>query len=68
MTKKEIGQEIKEARTFKSMTYQELKDKGVRYETISIIEKGDGNYRIDSLIDLLSALNLELTIKSKTNK
>ncbi len=63
---KQIGNAIRRARKELGMSQLELGDKsGLRQETISLIETGNPASRIDTLLSILAALNLEFQIKSR---
>lgn len=60
---KQIGNLIRRARKQQKLTQQQLSAKtGLRQETISVIETGNPASRIDTLLTLLSALDLEFQI------
>ncbi len=60
---KQIGNLIRRARKRSALTQQELgKKTGLRQETISIVENGNPAARIETLLTILSALDLEFRI------
>jgi transcriptional regulator with XRE-family HTH domain len=62
MDKVTIGETIKKERLSKNLTMQQLATKaGInRYQTVMRIEAGEEDYKIDTLLSLLEALNLSL--------
>lgn len=66
---KQIGALIRRARKKRALSQQQLGGLvGIRQETISIIENGHPAARIDTLLGILAALDLEFQIapRSKT--
>ncbi len=64
---KQIGNLIQRARKSKGLTQSDLGEKaGVRQETISVLEHGASAAKIDTLLSVLSALDLELRIAPRT--
>ena len=60
---KQIGSLIRRARKQRALSQQQLSAKtGLRQETISLIETGNPATRIETLLTVLSALDLELQI------
>jgi HTH-type transcriptional regulator/antitoxin HipB len=60
---KQIGNIIRNARKRLNLTQAELGSKtGIRQETISLIETGNSSPRIESLLAVLAALDLEFRI------
>lgn len=60
---KQIGNIIRTARRHRNLTQVDLSNKsGIRQETISLIETGNSSARIDSLLAVLAALDLEFRI------
>ena len=58
---KQIGNLIRRARKHQALSQQVLGAKaGLRQETISLIENGNAATRIDTLLAVLAALDLEL--------
>jgi len=67
-TPKQIGQAIRRARRNIDATQSQLGEKAMlRQETVSKIEGGNKAARIESICDLLTALDLELVIRSRTS-
>lgn len=63
---KQIGNLIRRARKKRAMSQQELADKaGVRQETISLIENGNPAAKIETLLAVLAAVDLEFRIASR---
>jgi HTH-type transcriptional regulator/antitoxin HipB len=68
---KQIGNLIARARKVKKWRQQDLADKvGSRQETISLIESGNPGARLETILAILAALDLEFQIapRSKTSK
>jgi HTH-type transcriptional regulator/antitoxin HipB len=60
---KQIGNSIRRARKRREMSQKELGAKtGLRQETISLIENGNPAARIETLLTVLAALDLEFQI------
>lgn len=60
---KDVGHAIREERKAKKLTQRQLASlSGVWQETISKIETGTANTKLETLFDLLAALDLEITI------
>ena len=65
---KQIGNIIRSARKRMNMTQADLGEKtGLRQETISLIETGTSSARIDSLLAVLAALELEFRIAPRAS-
>jgi len=63
----QIGSVIRRARTRRGWSQTVLGEKSnLRQATISLIESGDSRARIDSLLAVLAALDLELQIASRS--
>ncbi len=63
---KQIGNAIRRTRKELGLSQLDLGEKsGLRQETISLIETGNPASRIDTLLSILAALNLEFQIKSR---
>ena len=63
----EVGHAIREARKAKKLTQKELAIRsGVWQETISKIENGLSGTKLETIFDLLSALELEVTIDDRS--
>lgn len=66
-TPKDIGHAIRQARKNKNLTQKELASRsGVWQETISKIENGLGGTKMETIFDLLAALDLELTVTDRS--
>ena len=64
---RDIGNAIREARKAKKLTQNQLSAmSGVWQETISKIENGVGGTRLDTILDLFAALDLEFQIRSRS--
>jgi len=66
MTKKELGQKIKERRKIMSMPQNQLADyTGLSVVTLSQIEGGKANPSFETLNEILHFLNLEILVVVK---
>ena len=66
-TMKDIGHAIRQARKAKGLTQKELAAKsGVWQETISKIETGVASTKLETIFDLLAALDLELQVQPRS--
>ncbi len=66
-TPHQIGTAIQRVRKQRGWTQSQLAERaGLRQETISIIENGEKASRIPSILRVLAALDLELTIQSRS--
>lgn len=66
---KQIGNSIRRARKKLGLTQVALGDRaGLRQETISLIETGNSATRVDTLLSVLAALDLELQIAPRSKK
>jgi HTH-type transcriptional regulator/antitoxin HipB len=64
---KQIGNAIRRARKAQGLSQQDLGARaGLRQETISLIETGNPSTRIETLLAILSALDLEFQITPRT--
>ena len=64
---KEVGHAIREARKAQKLTQKELAIRsGVWQETISKIETGLSGTKLETIFDILSALELEVTIDDRS--
>ena len=64
---RDIGHALREARRDRGWSQKELAERcGLWQETISKIERGAGGTKLDSLFDLLAALDLELTVRDRS--
>lgn len=63
----QFGNEIRENRKRLGLTQEQLAAKaGVRQRTISDIESATGNARLDTVMRILAALELELVLRART--
>ena len=66
-TPKQIGAAIRRARRATGLSQAQLGEKaGVWQETVSKIENGVGGTKIDTVFDLLAALDLEIQIAPRS--
>jgi len=66
-TPAQLGNLIRRARRARSLTQAQLGDRaGCRQETISLIETGNPAARLQTIIAVLSALDLELRIAPRS--
>ncbi|WP_366657214.1 helix-turn-helix domain-containing protein [Fodinicurvata sp. EGI_FJ10296] len=66
-TPKQIGNVIRRARKRRGWSQTQLGDKaGLRQETISLMETGNPAARIDTILTVLAALDLEFRIAPRT--
>jgi HTH-type transcriptional regulator/antitoxin HipB len=64
---KQIGNLIRRARKKQALNQKALGDRaGLRQETISLIENGNPATRIESLLSVLAALDLEFQIAARS--
>ena len=64
---KQIGTLVRRARKRSALSQQQLGDKvGLRQETISLIENGNPAAKIETLLAVLSALDLEFQIAPRS--
>ena len=64
---KQLGRLIQQHRKAAGMSQSDLADlAGLRQEMVSKIEGGQAGSRLSSIYALLTALNLEMTIQSRT--
>ena len=65
----QVGNTIRRARKKRGMSQSELGEKsGLRQETISLIENGNPAAKLETILAVLSALNLELRINERSVK
>lgn len=65
-TAKQAGATIRRARRAAGLTQTELAKRiGLRQATISRLEKGEADTRLSTVLDVLSALGLEITIEER---
>ncbi|MET0255352.1 MAG: helix-turn-helix domain-containing protein [Luteibacter sp.] len=66
-TPKQIGTTIRRHRKRLGMSQRELGDRvGLRQETISLIETGNPATRLDTMLSVLAALDLELQVAARS--
>ena len=66
-TAKDIGHAIRETRKRKKLTQGELATmSGIWQETISKIENGVASTKLETIFDLMAALDLELTVSNRS--
>ena len=64
---KQIGNAVRRARKKLGLSQSQLGDKaGLRQETISLIETGNPATRIDTLLSVIGALDLEFQINPRS--
>lgn len=65
----QIGNTIRRARKKRGMSQSDLGRKsGLRQETISLIENGNPAAKLETILAVLSALDLELRINERTKQ
>lgn len=65
-TSKQLGAIIRRARKAAKMSQATLGEKaGIWQETVSKIENGQGSTKIDTILDILAALQLEIEVKRR---
>ncbi len=65
----QLGNTIRRARKKRGMSQSELGEKaGLRQETISLIENGNPAAKLETILAVLSALDLELRINERTKQ
>ena len=63
----QIGNIVKRQRRTAGLTQQELAERlGVRQATVSSVEAGAGGTKLSTLLDMLAALDLELTVAPRS--
>ena len=64
---RDLGHAIRQARRGKNLTQADLATRsGVCQETISKVEAGRGGTKLDTILTLLAALDLELLVKTRS--
>jgi HTH-type transcriptional regulator/antitoxin HipB len=64
---KDIGHAIRSARRERELTQKQLAERsGVWQETISKIENGVASTKLETLFDILAALDLELQVRDRS--
>ena len=62
----QLGAHIKHLRQQRGLSQSQLADMAAtRQETVSIIERGHGGAKISTLLDLLQALDVDLTLAAR---
>ncbi len=65
----QIGNAIRRARKKRGMSQSDLGEKaGLRQETISLIETGNPAAKLETILAVLSALDLELRVNERTRQ
>lgn len=68
-TPKQIGAAIRRQRKLLTLSQSQLGERcGLRQETISLVETGNPAIRLDTLLGVLSALDLELQIAPRSKR
>lgn len=63
----QIGNIVKRRRRAAGLTQKELADRlGLRQATVSSVEAGAGGTKLSTLLDMLAALDLELTVAPRS--
>jgi HTH-type transcriptional regulator / antitoxin HipB len=66
-TPKNLGHAVRQARKSKNLTQKELAAmSGVWQETISKIENGSGGAKLETVFDLIAALDLEIIVTERS--
>jgi len=64
---RQLGNLIRSARKQQAMSQQALGDRaGLRQETISLLESGNPAARVETVLSVLAALNLELQVVTRS--
>ena len=64
----QIGNIVKRQRRAAGLTQNNLAERlGVRQATVSSVEAGAGGTKLSTLLDMLAALNLELTVAPRSS-
>ena len=64
---RQLGNLIRNARKQQAMSQKELGNRaGLRQETISLLENGNPAAKMETVLSVLSALNLELQVVSRS--
>ena len=64
---RDLGHAIRQARREKNLTQADLATRsGVWQETISKVEAGRGGTKLDTILALLAALDLELLVRTRS--
>ena len=63
----QIGTAVRRRRKLSKLSQDQLSERiGVRQATVSSLESGDRSARLNTLLDVLTALDLELVIRDRT--
>jgi HTH-type transcriptional regulator/antitoxin HipB len=63
----QIGNALRRRRRLLKLSQNQLAERtGLRQATISTLEAGDSNARLDTLTSMLAALDLELIVRDRT--
>ncbi len=63
----QIGTAVRRRRKLAKLSQEQVSElTGIRQATISSLESGDRNARLKTLLDVLTALNLELVVRDRT--
>jgi HTH-type transcriptional regulator/antitoxin HipB len=66
-TSKQIGEALRRQRRLMKMSQRELAEKtNLRQSTISSVENGDPGAQMRTIIEIVTALDLEFVIRSRT--
>ena len=66
-TPNDIGHAIRQARKAKKLTQKELAERsGVWQETISKVENGLSDTKLETVFDILAALDLEILVQDRS--
>lgn len=64
---KQLGAAIRRERRRQRLTQKQLSDKTrIRQATISLLESGECSAQLDTLLRILSALDMELVVRERT--
>ena len=68
-TPKQLGNLIRRARKHRGLNQTQLGERaGLRQETISLIEAGNPATRLDTILAVITALDLEFRVEPRTRK
>jgi len=66
-TSKQLGAAIRRRRRLIGLTQQQLAEKiQLRQATVSVLEAGEPGAKISTVLDALTALNLEIVVRPRT--
>lgn len=64
---KQFGELVRQARKKRNMSQSDLADKiGVRQGTISMIESGNSATKLSTMLDILTAFDLDISVTQRT--